>query len=175
MLAGTKEDIATFRIGQRWYAARINEIVETINDASLFPIPFMPPMMVGCTTYKGAPLPVLDLRRLLGGAAGVAEGRETSNQIVIMRKPDATCFGLLVDDLGEITEVLADRLAPLPAMVADQQAFADSVIAPNDADEGTLIVVLRAERLHANLAHSVADETASTMRAPQCEPIAKTA
>jgi chemotaxis signal transduction protein len=131
--------------------------------------------MVGCTTYKGSPLPVLDLRRLLGGAAAVSEGRETSNQIVIMKKPDGTCFGLLVDDLGEITEVLADRLAPLPAMVADQQAFADSVIAPNDTDEGTLIVVLSAERLHANLARSVAGDTASMMRAPQREPIAKTA
>jgi chemotaxis signal transduction protein len=174
MRAGTKEDIATFRIGQRWYAARVNEIVETINDASLFPIPFMPPMMVGCTTYKGAPLPVLDLSRLLGSAA-VSEGRVTSNQIVIMRKPDGTCFGLLVDDLGEITEVLADRLAPLPAMVADQQAFADSVIAPNDTDEGTLMVVLRAERLHANLARSVADDTAPMTPAPQRVPIAKTA
>jgi chemotaxis signal transduction protein len=175
MRAGTKEDIATFRIGQRWYAARVSEIVETINDASLFPIPFMPSMMVGCTTYKGSPLPVLDLRRVLDGGAGVPEGRETSNQIVIMTKPDGTSFGLLVDDLGEITEVLADRLAPLPAMVADQQAFADSVIAPNDTDEGNLIVVLRAERLHANLTRSAAGAAASMTPSPQREPIAKTA
>jgi len=171
MRAGSKEDIVTFRIGQRWYAARVNEIVETINDASLFPIPFMPPIMVGCTTYKGSPLSVLDLRGLLG----LAEGREASNQIVIMKKPDGTCFGLLVDDLGEITEVLTERLAQLPAMVADQQSFADAVIAPNDTDEGTLIVVLRAERLHANLTHSVAGTTALNARAPQHEPIAKTA
>jgi chemotaxis signal transduction protein len=175
MRPGSKEDIATFRIGQRWYAARVNEIVETINDASLFPIPFMPPIMIGCTTYKGSPLSVLDLRRLLGGAANVSEARETSNQIVIMKKPDGTCFGLLVDDLGEITEVLTDRLAQLPAMVADQQAFADSVIAPNDTDEGNLIVVLRAERLHANLTHSGAGATAPMTPAPQREPIAKTA
>jgi hypothetical protein len=66
-------------------------------------------------------------------------------------------------------------------MVADQQAFADSVIAPNDTDEGNLIVVLSAERLHANLtrsaagATSVADDTASTVHAPLREPIAKTA
>jgi chemotaxis signal transduction protein len=175
MRTGTKEDIATFRIGQRWYAARVNEIVETINDASLFPIPFMPALMIGCTTYKDAPLPVLDLRRLLDGAVGVAESRETSNQIVIMKKPDGTCFGLLVEDLGEITEVLADRLAPLPTMVADQQAFADAVIAPNDTDEGSLIVVLRAERLHANLTRSAAGDMASMTNAPQREPIARTA
>jgi chemotaxis signal transduction protein len=175
MRAGSKEDIATFRIGQRWYAARVNEIVETIDDASLFPIPFMPAIMVGCTTYKGSPLSVLDLRRLLGGSAGVSESGETSNQIVIMKKPDGTCFGLLVDDLGEITEVLTDRLSLLPAMVADQQAFADSVIATNDTDEGNLLVVLRAERLHANLAHSVAGVTAPMARAPQRQPIARTA
>jgi hypothetical protein len=60
-------------------------------------------------------------------------------------------------------------------MVADQQAFADSVIATNDTDEGNLLVVLRAERLHANLAHSVAGVTAPMARAPQRQPIARTA
>jgi chemotaxis signal transduction protein len=139
MRAGTKEDIATFRIGQRWYAARINEIVETINDASLFPIPFMPPMMVGCTTYKGSPLPALDLRRLLGGAAAVSEGRETSNQIVIMKTRRHLLPGFWSTIL-EILKVLAEIGWRRCSMVADQQAFADSVIAPNDTDDGTLIV-----------------------------------
>ena len=90
---GPRKTLQRSGSGERWYAARVNEIVETINDASLFPLPFMPPMMVGCTTYKGSPLPVLDLRRSLGGSAGVSEGRETSNQIVIMKKPTAPASG----------------------------------------------------------------------------------
>jgi chemotaxis signal transduction protein len=60
-------------------------------------------------------------------------------------------FGLLVDDLGEIVEVLTDRLAPLPAMVASRHMFADSALASNDTDEGDLVVVLRADRLHDSL------------------------
>jgi chemotaxis signal transduction protein len=140
----------------------------------------MPAVMTGCTTYKGSPLPVLDLMRLLGKPA---DAGKSSNQIVIMKKPDGTCFGLLVDDLGEITEVLTDRLVLLPAMVADQQAFADSVISPNDNDDENLIVVLRAERLYGNLAHSAPRAAASVAHSgsrpaagePGAEPVAKTA
>ena len=45
-----------------------------------------------------------------------------------MTLPNDTRFGLLVDDLGEIVEVLASRLAPLPPMMMRQEAFADTAI-----------------------------------------------
>jgi hypothetical protein len=60
-------------------------------------------------------------------------------------------FGVLVDDLGESVEVLANRLTPLPAMVANRHVFADAALAPNSADEGDLVVVLRADLLYESL------------------------
>ena len=60
-------------------------------------------------------------------------------------------LGVMVDGLGEITEVLEDRLTFLPNMVASDGMFADVAIAPNGTDDSDLIVVLRADRLHENL------------------------
>jgi hypothetical protein len=68
-----------------------------------------------------------------------------------MKSSSGARFGLLVDGLGEITEVLEDRLTFLPHMVASQGMFADVALAPSGPDDGDLIVVLRADRLHENL------------------------
>jgi hypothetical protein len=68
-----------------------------------------------------------------------------------MRASAGARFGLLVDGLGEITEVLEDRLTFLPSLVVSQDMFADAAIAPKGADDGDLIAVLRADRLHENL------------------------
>ncbi len=75
----------------------------------------------------------------------------SSGQIVVMTPSSGVRFGVLVDDLGEIVEVLASRLTPLPAMVATRHVFADSALAPNNADEGDLVVVLRADLLYESL------------------------
>jgi hypothetical protein len=72
-------------------------------------------------------------------------------QVVVMSASSGARFGLLVEGLGEITEVLEDRLTFLPHMVASEGMFADVAIAPNGPDDGDLIVVLRADRLHENL------------------------
>jgi chemotaxis signal transduction protein len=156
MKTGAKEDLATFLAGERWFAARTSEIVEAIDVAGIVPLPFMPPGMVGCLMYRGAPLPVLDLAKVLEPAAhfagaGDAQAARGPGQIMVMTPSEDVRFGLLVDDLGEIVEVLVDRLAPLPAMVASRHMFADSALASNGTDEGDLVVVLRADRLHDSL------------------------
>ncbi len=197
---GAKEDLATFLVGRRWFAARTGEIVEAIDVADIMPLPFMPPGMMGCLMYRGSPLPVLDLLRVLeppansSKAAGARAERGTlatpdlirgsgqrsnsvvrahsasqdareragdtrpepgssarTGQIVVMTPSSGARFGVLVDDLGEIVEVLANRLTPLPAMVANRHMFADSALAPNNAEEGDLVVVLRADLLYDSL------------------------
>jgi chemotaxis signal transduction protein len=151
MQTGTKEDIATFRIGRSWLAARASEMVETIDGSNIVPLPRMPAGMVGCVMYHGSTLSVLDLAKAVGQPGETTTGNRPSGQIVVMTLPDDTRFGLLVDDLGEIVEVLTNRLAPLPQMMTRQEAFADTVIAYGDADDSGLLVVLSAERLYGSL------------------------
>jgi chemotaxis signal transduction protein len=101
--------------------------------------------------YRGSALSVLDLASIVGQPEMAAAGHRPSGQIVVMTAPDDTRFGLLVDDLGEIVEVLASRLAPLPAMMTWQETFADTVLACDDADDSGLLVVLSTERLYSTL------------------------
>jgi hypothetical protein len=61
----------------------------------------------------------------------------------------------MVDGLGEVTEILEDRLTFLPRLVASEDMFADVALAPSGPDDGDLIVVLRADRLHENLSSRV--------------------
>ena len=143
-------------MGRRWFAARTGEIVEAIDVADIMPLPFMPPGMMGCLMYRGSPLPVLDLLRVLEPPANSSKAADawvarSTGQIVVMTPSSGVRFGVLVDDLGEIVEVLASRLTPLPAMVANRHVFADSALAPNNADEGDLVVVLRADLLYESL------------------------
>jgi chemotaxis signal transduction protein len=156
--AGAKEDVATFRVGRRWFAARTREIVEAIDAAAVVALPQMPRGMAGCLIHRGAPLPVLDLLRVLAppgasmaGTAAAPRERGAA-QIVVMMASSGARFGLLVDDLGESAEVLAHRLTALPPMVAGQDMFADCALAAGSAEDSELVVVLQADRMHDNLA-----------------------
>jgi chemotaxis signal transduction protein len=162
MQAGTKEDIATFLIGRRWFAARSDEIVEAIDAAGVVPLPLMPPGMAGCVRYRDGHLPVVDLLRVLEPGAKGAQAARAAAQVVVMAPSNGVRFGLLVDDLGEIAEVLTERLTPLPPLVAHQHMIADSALAPNGDDDGELIVMLRADRLRDNLADTAARAAAAT-------------
>lgn len=152
MHAGECEDVATFRIGGRWFAARSSEIVEAIDAGTVVPLPHMPPGMTGCIMYRDVPLPVLDLSSFLDPHSGSSRDPAAGCQLVVMSPSSGERFGLMVDDLGEIAEVLIDRITPLPPMVAHQCLFADTAFAPDKNDDGELIILLRADRLCEHLA-----------------------
>ncbi|HUC48788.1 MAG TPA: chemotaxis protein CheW [Xanthobacteraceae bacterium] len=150
MQNGLKEEIATFFIGKRLFAARAAEIVEAIDATGLVTLPLMPRGMTGCQMYRGAPLPVFDMMRVLEDA-GASESR-SAGQVIVMESSSGGRFGLMVDGLGEIVEVSEDRVRFLPSMVAAGDTFADAALTPDSVSDGTLVVVLRADQLYTNLA-----------------------
>ncbi len=152
MQGGAKEDIATFFVGRRLFAARAAEIVEAIDFAGIASLPAMPPGMRGCLMYGGVPLPVFDLLGVLAHSGRVAPDQRVPSNVVIMTSSSGERFGLLVDGLGEIVEVAADRVRYLPAMVTAEDTFADAAIAAGNEDDSELVVVLRADLLYTNLA-----------------------
>jgi chemotaxis signal transduction protein len=174
MQAGSKEEIATFFVGKRLFAARATEIVEAIDATGIVPLPLMPLGMKGCLMYRGAPLPVFDLMRVLEDTAIAADER-TAAQVVVMESSSGSRFGLMVDGLGEIVEVVEDRVRFLPSMVAAEDTFADAALTPDGVSDDELVVVLRADQLYANLAasaptgsvsgHSTSEHSTSKMAA----------
>jgi chemotaxis signal transduction protein len=163
MQSGIKEEIATFFIGKRLFAARAAEIVEATDAKGIVALPLMPPGMTGCLMYRGAPLPVFDMLRVLEDAA-TAETR-SATQVVVMEASNGHRFGLMVDALGEIVEVAEDRVRFLPSMVAAEDTFADAALTPDSVSDGALVVVLRADQLYTNLAASAPTGLALKMAA----------
>jgi chemotaxis signal transduction protein len=152
---GIKEEIATFFIGELLFAARAAEIIEAVDAVGIVALPLMPLGMKGCLMYRGAPLPVFDLMRVLEDAQATAQDRAAS-QVVVMESSHGGRFGLLVDGLGEIVEVMEDRIRYLPSMVATEHAFADAALTAEGVSGEELVVVLRANQLYANLAANLA-------------------
>jgi len=89
----------------------------------------MPAGMAGCLMYQGAPLPVLDLLDVLEPQPKGRLAARVPAQIVVMAPSNGVRFGLMVDDLGEIAEVLTERLMRC-RHAADQGMFADQALAP---------------------------------------------
>jgi chemotaxis signal transduction protein len=152
MQAGIKEEIATFTIGKRLFAARAAEIIEAIDATGIVALPLMPAGMTGCLMYRGAPLPVFDLARVLEDADPAAQ-RSTA-QVIVMESSSGGRFGLMIDGLGEIVEVAEDRVRFLPSMVAAEDTFADAALTSDGVSDGELVVVLSADQIYVNLAGS---------------------
>lgn len=175
MQPGVKVDIATFRAGGSWYAAFTNEILEIVDGTNIVPIPGMAAEMVGCVMHRGSTLSVFDLSRIVRLDDPTSTSKRPTGQIVVMTVADDTRFGLLVDELGEIVEVLASRLTPLPPIDMGHAAFADTVIAHDDADDSCLIVLLSAESLYGNLAFAAGHTTPSEIDEDSAIPITASA
>jgi chemotaxis signal transduction protein len=141
-------------------AARAGEIVEAVDSPAIVPLPLMRPGMKGCFIYDGAALPVFDLAEVLDRAAA-PDARRSVVQVAILVTSSGTRFGLMVDALGEIAEVLEERLTMLPAMVSAEHTFADAALTLKDRNDNEFIVVLSADRLYANLSGDAASAVAA--------------
>jgi chemotaxis signal transduction protein len=155
MQVGLTEEIATFLVGARLFAARASEIIEAIDATGITALPRMPRGMAGCLMYNNEPLPVFDLLRVIEDENAGAGADRGATHVVIMVAAKGERFGVLVDGLGDIADVNEDRVRFLPGMVTAKDAFADAALAADDkadGDGGTLVVMLRAAQLYANLA-----------------------
>ncbi|MEY4592133.1 MAG: hypothetical protein RIR18_1028 [Pseudomonadota bacterium] len=114
---GERVEIATFYVGKQWLGIPAVNVVEAIDITGITPaFGGNNPLVAGVKMYRGSLISVLHLQRLLVPDAPVTE---SSRQIIVLRTNDKVCFGLLVDELGEIPEVLKEEIQPM-TMVANQ-------------------------------------------------------
>ena len=95
----------------------------------------------------------LDLLSVLEPAPPARRPQRAAAQIVVMAPSNGARFGLMVDDLGEIAEVLTERphAAASHGRRNQRHVRATPALAPNGDDDGDLIVMLRADLLHEQL------------------------
>jgi purine-binding chemotaxis protein CheW len=94
-------------------------------------------MIDGLAMIRGIPVPVIDVRKLLG----ITGGRAT--RVVVVRVADRQ-LGVLVDDVIGVEHIDQARLSPLPALLRGTHRDSVSAIGTRDA---ALLVVLDAARI----------------------------
>ncbi|MDB6090647.1 MAG: hypothetical protein JWN85_3431 [Gammaproteobacteria bacterium] len=139
---GSKQEVlefATFATGSSWYALPTTSVIEAIDAKALQTLPTSEPWCAGFLMFAGEPLAVADLTRVLGETH-----LETPRIVVVIRAQGRSRpFGLLVELLGDIPEVAADRLLPIDG---SPEQLATLAIEPADPTD-PLVMILSPERL----------------------------
>ncbi len=101
------EHVVVFRLGDEHYATDIGLVQEIVRMQPITHIPESDHRVEGVTTFRGQVVPVIDLRR----ACGVAAGEPTvDSRIVVITTEDERTFGLVVDAVSEVLRIPAAEI-----------------------------------------------------------------
>jgi len=153
-------EIATFHIGATWFGLRSENVVEAVDPVGITTVPGAGNGFGGYLMYNAMPIPVYDIAEL-ANAGPHLEG--DNRQVVVLRKGDGPHFGILVDGLGEIPEIIPGRLQPLPPMLAGGNVLGEAIITPDNAEKDHLLLVLGVDRIAARLGVSTQENLAATI------------
>ncbi|MFQ3648953.1 MAG: chemotaxis protein CheW [Gemmataceae bacterium] len=125
----------TFQIGAHRLALDIRRIREVVPRVELRPQAGGPPWLAGIFIYRGSPVPVIDLHRLL--QAGECPAHLSSR--IILVPVEGGLLGLLAAQVAELREVVPPG-SDLPTLGGPE-------LGPLVVDNGTLLHLLDLERL----------------------------
>ena len=152
---GELVELATFHVGQTWFGLRSAQVVEAVDRVGMVGVPGAGGDFAGYLMYQGVPIPVFDIREI-ANAGPAAEGAQY--QVIVLQK-NANCrFGILADGLGEIPEVLATRLRPMPGLLAGGNVLAEAIVGTDTPGEEHLLVVLSVERIAQRLLETMGED-----------------
>lgn len=146
---GEAVEIATFHIGSTWFGVRSAGVVEAVDPVGITSVPGAGATFAGYLIYEGMPTPVYDIAVM---ANAYSSRTLAERQVIILRRAEGGHFGILVDGLGEIPEIAAGRLRPLPAMLAGGNVLGEAIVNADTSNENHLLLVLGVDRIAARLA-----------------------
>ena len=131
-------EVCSVRLGETWFGVPITHILEIVGAARPQPVPLAPAYVGGLVHYRGDVLTTVSLRQLL--ALPPKEG----SQAILVLESSGSCFGLLVDAVGEVLTVSSADYEPNPSIL-DQRRKALFAGAYKLKDK--LLVMLDPDRL----------------------------
>lgn len=139
MIRAATRRLLVCEVGRRACGLSLDHVVETMRPLPLEPLASAPAFVSGLSLVRGEPIPVLDLRNLLGSATQPGSAR----RMVILRL-EARRAGLLVDGVEGVRHVDSEQLRSLPPLLGE--ASAELVAQIGRLDE-RLLLVLESGRL----------------------------
>jgi purine-binding chemotaxis protein CheW len=131
-------EMCSVRVGQTLFGVAIAHIVEIVGGAHPQLVPLAPEFVGGLVHYRGDVLTTVSLRHLLGMPA-----REGPQDILVL-EGEGSCFGLLVDSVGEVLTVSEADHEPNPSVLDERRS---ALFAGAYKLKDSLLVMLDPERL----------------------------
>lgn len=144
---GESDTFVTFVADEVLYAVPVGRVQEILDLRPVAPLPSTPAYLLGVIDLRGANVPVVDLRRLLGRAD--AEDTAQSRILVVQVVHDAAqiVLGIKTDRVIEVTALDEPELKPLAE--ADLLRWTGSAVAGIARCRGAVVSVLDLDRLFA--------------------------
>jgi purine-binding chemotaxis protein CheW len=146
MAVATQGAMLVTRVGGLTCAFPIEHVIETMRPLPVEPIGRSgdegPAVVDGLTMIRGAPVPVVDARRLLGVSG------EHAARFVVVRATEHRRVAVVVDAVIAVMRIELATLAGLPPLLGG--AHCDSIAAIGARDAGLLVVLDSARLLPAD-------------------------
>lgn len=138
---------ATFAVGETWYALPAGHIVEAVNAAAIQSLPIGQRWCAGYLLFRGDAIDVVDGALLLA-TANISK----PETVVVVRPPGSERpFGLLVETLGDVPEILEERLLPIGRVTHEPADLLAQYAIEGETANDPIVIVLSTERLLALL------------------------
>ncbi len=121
----TNQEFLSFRIGTQEYGVDLQHVQEIRSYQAPTRIANAPGAVRGVLNLRGAIVPVIDLRTLLG----IAEPGFDAMTITVVLNLDKHVFGLVVDAVNDVVQVKAADLRPLPGADAALTSLVEQLAA----------------------------------------------
>jgi purine-binding chemotaxis protein CheW len=132
--ASQQMELVAFSVGEQTYGLDIMAIQEIRTWSGETPLPNRAEYMRGIINFRGAVVPIFDLR-LRFGMTGVTT---TKANAVIVTSVDGELFGLLVDTVSDIISIARTDVQPVPETGLAGDDFLSGLVTKDDKTLGVL-------------------------------------
>jgi len=136
--AASMVEMCSVRLGNAMFGVPISHILEIVGGARPQPVPLAPPFIGGLVHYRGDVLTTVSLRHVLGMPP------QEGTQDILVLESAGSCFGLLVDSVGEVLTCSSADHEPNPSTLDERRR---QVFQGTYKLKDCLLVMLDPERL----------------------------
>lgn len=138
-------DVVTFVAEGSLYAVPVSRVQEILDLRPVAAMPNAPDHLLGIIDLRGANIPVVDLRRLLGRTAGEDTAQSRILVVAVTHGAGSAVIGVKTDRVIEVTALDDPELRPLEE--AELLQWSGSAIAGIGRCKGEVVSVLDLDRL----------------------------
>lgn len=138
-------DVVTFIADHALYAVQVSRVQEILDLRPVAVMPNAPAHLLGIIDLRGANIPVVDLRQLLGRVSGEDTAQTRILVVSVAYLGGQVTIGVKTDRVIEVTQLDEGRVSPLAE--ADLLRWSGSAIAGIGRLKGEVVSLLDLDRL----------------------------